>query len=123
MAKSIFDIASKSIDDQTVKIAGAVEIGRCIGYDNAAISVVGDRPRGVTKEAATKSGEFIRTAVMGTCGAQVGAAVLAGDPLTANAEGKLITAALGQYVFARALQAAAAADLYIEVQITREGDL
>ena len=121
MAKSIFDIASKSIDDQAVQIAQATPIGKCINYDGSLVSAAGSSFRGITQQESIKSGEFIRTAVMGTCGAQVGEAVSVGTALTPDSQGRLVAASSGQFIFARALQVAQQADDYIEIFITREG--
>lgn len=52
---------------------------------------------------------------------KVGAAVAAGDLLTANAAGKAIKATAGNYILGQALEAATAADQVIHVQIIKAG--
>ena len=53
--------------------------------------------------------------------AMVGAAVEAGDLLASDANGKLIKAEAGAFIIAAALDAAAAADQVISVQIIKAG--
>jgi hypothetical protein len=58
---------------------------------------------------------------MGTVPAKAGAAVSVGAALTTDATGRFVTATTGQPIFGRALQAAGAANEFIEIFITREG--
>lgn len=121
MAKSAFHIAAKSIDDQTVIPTAAVEIGCCVGYDGNQIAAAAGDIRGIAKSNGS-AGVALNIAVMGTVPARVGAAIATvGSKLTSDAQGRLVTAATGEPVFARALQTAAAADQFIEVFITRDG--
>lgn len=52
---------------------------------------------------------------------KVGAAVAAGDLLSADATGKAVKAAAGNFILAQAMEAATAADQIIHVQIIKAG--
>ncbi len=121
MPKGPFQVASKSIDDQTVITTSAVSVGRCVSFAGFQIITAGAIVRGIAKSDAT-IGKSLSIGVMGTTCAQIGVGGAAvGDPLTSEAvTGKLIVATSGQVILARALQVAVADD-YIEIFITREG--
>ena len=120
MAKSAFHVAYKSIDDQTITATTTIEVGLAVNYAGAQVSTAGEVIRGIAKSNGV-FGQSTNIAAIGTVPAKVGAAVAVGDPLTSDAQGRLVPATTGQPIFARALQVAASADQFIEVFITREG--
>lgn len=65
-------------------------------------------------------GEDVACVVCGCCPLIVGAAVKAGDLLAAGANGVAVKATSGQYIFARALENAAAGEA-VQVQIINAG--
>lgn len=120
MPINAFHVNSKSIDDHSVAFASTVSIGHAVNYVGAQISTAGVAVHGIALQDGT-SGVIGTVAVMGTCPAKVGAAVAVGAALATDTSGRLVTATEGQFIFARALQAAGAANEFIEVLITREG--
>lgn len=74
-----------------------------------------DVPVGITGAAVT-SGDPVRVHWLGSHIAEAGAAVAKGALLTADSQGRVVTASTGNKVVGRALEAAAAAGGLIEVQ-------
>ena len=89
---------------------------------NIALAGAGEAAIGIaiiTNDEIVKTGEDIDIQVKEMGLAIAGAEIKAGAELAADADGKLQTATSGQFVIATALEAAAAADKFIKVQITK----
>lgn len=133
-----------SIYNLTLAASGAVTEYRGVGFDGAQATVQGQKVAGVAKRSAA-AGQAFDAAIVGTAVVEAGAAIAVGAALIVDAQGRAIpstgaltvkagatavtsTAANGailqggdgpEYVFADALQAAAAAGDKIEVLLRR----
>lgn len=95
------------------KTGGTVEL--CSTAGEAAIGI-----GTMTNEEKTAAGADVDIQIKEMGVVQVGGAVAKGDELTTDANGKLVKAtADGQYVIAVALEAAAAANVFIKVQMVK----
>lgn len=122
MAKSAFAIAHKILETANCLLEGeSANLGCCVGFDNKQITTRGQVPWGVTRTDG-KKGEVLCLAKVGEVPAKVGAPIIAKNtPLTTDAMGRLVPAASGENVFARAMGTAKMADEFILIEITREG--
>ena len=75
----------------------------------------------VAETGTVEAGEEVTIQIKDIGLAEVGAAVNAGDILSADANGKLIKATNGAFAVAVALETATAADQVIQVQISKPG--
>ena len=122
MSSSPLHISFKTLERRTVTAAGTITAQRCVGYDGLQITVAGARPWGIA-EYGDIVGKQVTIATEGSCVVEAGAAVTIGALLATDAQGRLIPATTGQFVFGRALGAAAQAGRFFEVHITRGGTL
>ncbi|MEH1789656.1 MAG: capsid cement protein [Nostoc sp.] len=120
MALTAFQVASKSIDDHSLKALTLISVGVAVDYAGNQISSLGVPVLGIATSDVTIIGEYFGVAVLGTTVARTGAAIALGDPLKFDALGQVIKAKGGETAFARAKQSATAAGQFIEVFITRE---
>lgn len=90
--------------------AGPVRGNRCVGFDGAEIAAQGGKVAGVAQYPADKAGDPLAVTAIGEAVVETGAAVVRGDSLIADAQGRAIPAAgtAGEHVFADAEEAAAA---------------
>lgn len=132
-----------SIFSDTLTASGAVTKHRAVGFDGAQATVQGQKVMAVSETDAVDGADFAAT-VIGTTVIESGAAVAVGNSLIVDAQGRAIPASaltvaagatavtstaangdilvgadLPDYVFADALQAAAAAGEFIEVLLRR----
>ncbi|MBN3949358.1 MAG: DUF2190 family protein [Nostoc sp. NMS7] len=120
MALTAFQVASKSIDDHSLKALTPISVGLAVDYAGNQISSLGVPVLGIATSDISIIGEYFAVAVLGTTVARTGGAIALGDPLKIDAFGQVIKAKSGESAFARAKQAASAAGQFIEVFITRE---
>jgi hypothetical protein len=120
MALTAFQVASKSIDDHTLKALTTISAGVAVDYFGNQISSLGVPVLGIARNDVTIIGQYFAVAVLGTTVAKTGGAIAVGDPLRIDASGQVVKAKSGETAFARAKQVATAAGQFIEVFITRE---
>ncbi|MHC5939241.1 hypothetical protein [Nostoc sp.] len=120
MALTAFQVASKSIDDHSLKALTPISVGLAVDYYGNQISSLGVPVLGIARNDVTTIGQYFAVAVMGTTVARTGGVIALGDPLRIDAFGQVIKAKSGESVFARAKQVATAAGQFIEIFITRE---
>ena len=120
-----------SIIDQSptrvFKVATALTGGQFtvvkLGENGVATAGANDVPVGVLTaetELPQAVGEDVNVQIVGSSMAYVGEAVKAGDLLAAGADGKLVKATSGKFIFARALENAAA-NVVAHIQILNAG--
>lgn len=97
----------------TVKASGAVAKYRCVGFDGAQATVAGQKVLGTAMYDAA-DGDELPVGADDTVLAIAGAAVAVGDTLIADANGAVIpdNGTAGNYLWADALEAAAAGDIF-----------
>ena len=122
MAVSEFHVAHKALETRTVTAAGPITVSRCVGYDSLATTTAGARPHGIAIFDGIV-GDRVTIVTEGSAVAEAGAAITIGQPLATDAQGRLVPATVGQFVFCRALGAVSGAGKYFEAHITREGAL
>lgn len=120
MPVSPFHVAHKELESRTVTLAGSATTCRCIGYDSLQVSTAGAKPWGIAKYGGVV-GDRIAIVTEGSAVVEAGAAITMGNPLATDAQGRLVPATAGQYIFAKALGAVPSAGQFVEVHITREG--
>lgn len=134
----------RSIHAETKRASGAVTANRCVKFDGAQATVQGEKVLGVARNDAADT-ELFSVDAIGTAIVEAGAAIAVGDSLIVDALGRaipstgaLVVAAGGvavtstavngailtgadlpEYVFADALEAAAALGEKIEVLLRR----
>ena len=122
MAVSEFHVAHKALETRTVTAAAAITKQRCVGYDSLPTTQPAARPWGIANFDGIV-GDRVCIVTEGSAVVEAGAAITIGQPLATDAQGRLIPATTGQYVFARALGAVSGAGKFFEAHITREGAL
>lgn len=138
---------SQSYDLLTLRglSAGAIARGRGVTFADAQAATAGAKIKGIANHATTAAGQDVAITVSGTAIVEAGAAITLGASLTMDAQGRAVpavalavasgatamtsAAANGaaaltggdapQFVFGDALQAAAAAGVFIEVLLRR----
>jgi hypothetical protein len=120
MALTAFQVASKSIDDHTLKALTPISVGLAVDYAGNQISSLGVPVLGIATSDISVIGEYFAVAVLGTTVARTGGVIAVGNPLKIDASGQVVVAKSGESVFARAKQAASGAGQFIEIFITRE---
>jgi hypothetical protein len=103
----------------TVKLTTAGELGCAVNYQGAQVSTLGADCYGILMQNGA-IGEFVPIVVGDEAVARAGGAVAVGAELTAAANGRLVTAATGNFIIARALESASADGEYIRVDVGRE---
>ena len=114
---SPYYLANKDSNVRTVELTADVEAGYAIGY-NGGYAIAGAQMQGIARSDG-KSGEFIGVTTSNTASAIVGAAVTNGAALAIGNGGKLVPAAAGNFIVARALDDSDP-DLFITVEIKPE---
>lgn len=125
--------------------AGAIARGRGVTFADAQANAAGAKIKGIAQHATTAAGQDVAVTICGTAIVEAGAAITLGASLTMDAQGRAVpavalavaagatamtsaaangAAALAggdapQFVFGDALQAAAAAGVFIEVLLRR----
>ena len=103
----------------TFKAFGAVLPRRAIGFDNAQVSVAGQKVMGVSPRA-TNNGGFSDIDVIGTSVVEAGGAFIRGDSLTVDASGRAVLSTNAtDFVFADALEPSGQAGEFVEVLLRR----
>lgn len=105
-------------------IAGGAMLAVSMSTDGIKPAADGDVPVGILiaeTDDDIKQGDTVTVQVKDIGLWKVGAAVVAGDLLAPDANGKAIKAASGNFVLAQAMEAATAADQIIHVQIVKAG--
>lgn len=109
-----------------VETAGAAADfrGKAVKYSSGKIALAGAGEAAIgigiiTNSEATKAGEDVDIQIKEIGLGIAGAAIAKGAELSADANGKLVTAAAGKFVIAVALEDATAAGKYIKVQIVK----
>jgi hypothetical protein len=98
---------------RTVRAAGAIARGRCVGFDGAQIAAANARALGIAPHAAL-AGEDTPLVVVGTAIMEAGGAIALGAQIATDTQGRGVTWSTGAVV-AEALQPATAAGQFIEV--------
>lgn len=110
-------LANKDSDVRTVLLAADISAGYAIGYDGN-LATPGQAMRGITRQNG-KTGDFVGCTTSNTASAIVGAGVTIGIDLAIGTGGKLVPAATGNYVVARA-EMDGDADTFITIEIKPE---
>ena len=107
----------------TADIEGGAFLAAMLTKDGVAVAKAGEAAIGIMipETDSPKVGEDFNIQVKDFGRALFGGAVEAGDLLASDANGKLIKAEAGAFIIAAALDAAAAADQVISVQIIKAG--
>ncbi len=101
--------------------AGAVAV--TLTDDGAAIAAAGEAAVGIVlpSESGVEAGDIITVQVKDICRWTAGGAFSAGELLSSDANGAAVAASSGDYILARALEAASEAGAMAQVQIIHAG--
>ncbi len=133
-----------SLLDLPVISAGAISRGRMVTFAGAQVAAANAKALGIAKFGVAAAGADVTVVVCGTAVAEAGAAVTVGQPLAADAQGRVVPATslavasgatavtssaangailsggeLPQFIIGDALQAAGAAGAFIEILLRR----
>lgn len=133
-----------SLLDLSLISAGAIARGRLVTFGGAQVAAANAKAVGVAKFGVAAAGADVSVTVCGTAVAEAGAAITVGQPLAADAQGRVVPAAslavgtgatavtssaangailtggeLPQFIIGDALQAAGAAGAFIEILLRR----
>lgn len=99
----------------------AMAAGTPIAYDRTPVILATTPVFGITEFDKPAGAADMTLSLAGVVQVFSGAALAVGDAITFDAASKAVTAVTGNFIFARALNAATAADQKIRVLITRSG--
>lgn len=114
---SPFYLANKDANVRTVQLTVDIPAGYAVGYDGG-FPTAGQEMQGISRQNGV-AGDYVGCTTCNTASAIVGAAVTKGADLATGAGGKLVPAATGNYIVARALDDSDA-DLFITIEIKPE---